>query len=54
MFSLDAFIPIDLNQVGAWVPTGTLFSYLIALETALGWLLAGLLLGAITGILRRD
>ena len=54
MFSLDAFIPIDLNQVDAWVPTGTILPYLVALETALGWLLAGLLLGAVTGILRRD
>jgi hypothetical protein len=54
MFSLDAFIPIDLNQVTAWVPIGTAASYLVAVETALGWLLAGLLLGAVTGILRRD
>jgi len=54
MFSIDAFVPIDLNQTGAWVPTGAVVSYLVAVETALGWLLAGLLLGAVTGILRRD
>jgi hypothetical protein len=54
MFSLDAFVPIDLNQTAAWVPANALFSYLVALETALGWLLTGLLLGAVTGILRRD
>jgi len=54
MFSIDAFVPVDLNQTGAWVPKGQLVSYLVALETALGWLLTGLLLGAVTGILRRD
>lgn len=54
MFSFDAFVPVDLNQTSVWVPTDDLFSYLVTLETALGWLLTGLLLGAVTGILRRD
>ena len=54
MFSFDAFVPVDLNQTSVWIPTDDLYSYLVTLETALGWLLTGLLLGAVTGILRRD
>jgi hypothetical protein len=54
LFSLDAFTPIDLGQTGAWNPNGSWYPYAVALETSLGWLFAGLLLGAVTGILRRD
>lgn len=54
LFSLDAFAPIDLGQTGAWKPNGDGYAYLVALETSLGWLFAGLLLGAVTGVLRRD
>jgi len=54
LFSLDAFTPIDLGQTGAWNPNGSWYPYAVAVETSLGWLFAGLLLGAVTGILRRD
>jgi hypothetical protein len=54
LFSLDAFAPIDLGQAGAWSPNGPWYAYAVAFETSLGWLFAGLLLGAVTGILRRD
>jgi hypothetical protein len=54
LFSLDAFTPIDLGQTGAWNPNGSWYPFAVALETSLGWLFAGLLLGAVTGILRRD
>jgi hypothetical protein len=54
LFSLDAFTPIDLGQTGAWNSNGSWYPYAVALETSLGWLFAGLLLGAVTGILRRD
>lgn len=54
LFSLDAFAPIDLGQAGAWQPKEAAYSYLIAIETSLGWLFTALLLGAVTGVLRRD
>lgn len=54
LFSLDAFVPVDLGQTGTWQPLRPVFSYLVAFETATGWLFTALLLGAITGILRRD
>jgi hypothetical protein len=54
LFSLDAFTPIDLGQTGSWTPNGGWYPYAVAVETSLGWLFAGLLLGAVTGILRRD
>lgn len=54
LFSLDAFVPVDLGQAGTWQPLKPLFSYLVAFETAIGWLFTALLLGAVTGILRRD
>jgi hypothetical protein len=54
LFSLDAFVPVDLGQTGTWQPLRPFFSYLVAFETATGWLFTALLLGAVTGILRRD
>lgn len=54
LFSLDAFVPADLGQTAAWSPNATVYSYLIAIETSLGWLFTGLLVGAVAGILRRD
>ncbi len=54
LFSLDAFAPVDLGQTGSWSPNGAAYAYTVAFETSLGWLFAGLLLGAATGVLRRD
>lgn len=54
LFSVDVFLPIDLEQVGAWSPVGTFDSYAVAVESLAGWIFAGLLLGAATGVLRRD
>lgn len=54
LFSLDSFVPVDLGQVGSWQPREAFFAYLVAIETAIGWLFTALLLGAVTGILRRD
>jgi hypothetical protein len=54
LFSLDAFVPVDLGQAAKWQPRQTSFAYLVAFETATGWLFTALLLGAVTGILRRD
>lgn len=54
LFSLDAFTPIDLGQTSAWQPNGAKYAYLVAVETSLGWLFAALLVGAVTGVLRRD
>lgn len=53
LFSIDSFLPIDLGQ-SAWQPSEAGFAYLVAAETVIGWLFAALLLGAVTGILRRD
>lgn len=54
LYSVDAFLPIDLKQVSSWSPKQTRDVWLVAFEIALGWLFTGLLLGAVTGILRRD
>jgi hypothetical protein len=54
LFSLDAFAPIDLGQTAAWRPNAAGYASMVAVETSLGWLFAGLLVGAVTGILRRD
>jgi hypothetical protein len=54
LFSIDTFLPIDLGQTGAWQPSEAGFAWLVAAETTVGWLFAALLLGAVTGILRRD
>lgn len=54
LFSLDAFLPLDLNQANAWSPAHeTDFKFLVG-EMVLGWLFTGLLVGAVTGVLRRD
>lgn len=54
LYSLDAFTPVDLGQTGAWTPNGVGYAFAVAAETALGWVFAALLIGAATGILRRD
>ena len=54
LFSLDAFVPADLGQTAAWSPSEAVFAYLVAFESSLGWLFTGLLIGVVTGVLRRD
>jgi hypothetical protein len=52
-YSADAFLPVDLGYFGAWTPQ-TWISAVAAVEVALGWLLAALLVGALTGLLKKD
>jgi hypothetical protein len=54
MYSADAFLPVDLGQTADWTPLRHVYGYLTASEAILGWLMTGLLVGAITGLLRRD
>jgi hypothetical protein len=54
LFALDAFVPVDLGQTSEWHPRANGYIYVLTAEIALGWLFAGLLLGAVTGVLRRD
>ena len=54
LYSLDAFLPVDLGQTSSWHPRASGYIYAIAVELSLGWLLTGLLVGAVTGVLRRD
>ncbi|MCW2983070.1 MAG: hypothetical protein JWR63_640 [Conexibacter sp.] len=54
MYSADAFLPVDLGQTADWTPVRHRYGYLTASEAVLGWLMTGLLVGAVTGLLRRD
>jgi len=54
VYSADAFLPVDLKQTADWNPRRHVFQLLVASEAVLGWLMAGLLVGAVTGVLRRD
>jgi hypothetical protein len=53
-YSADAFLPFDLKQVSSWTPLDKADSYVLWGEIALGWLFTALLLGAVTGLLRKD
>jgi hypothetical protein len=53
-YSVDAFLPIDLRQVTSYTPKDSGPNLVLWLETGFGWLLAALLLAAVTGVLRRD
>jgi hypothetical protein len=52
-FSLDAFLPVDLGQTSAWQLADG-WAYLVSVETILGWLFTGVLIAAVTGVLRKD
>lgn len=54
LYSLDAFVPVDLGYFGAWTPTDAGWSAVAVFEAASGWLLGALLLGAATGLLKKD
>jgi hypothetical protein len=54
LYSLDAFVPVDLGYFSKWTPTEAWWSALAVAEAASGWLLAALLLGAVTGLLKKD
>lgn len=54
LYSIDAFIPVDLGYFSTWAPNAAWWSALAVLEAALGWLLAALLIGALTGLLKKD
>jgi hypothetical protein len=54
LYALDAFLPIDLKYVANWTPNGDTASYITAATIALGWLVAALLIAAVTGLIRRD
>jgi hypothetical protein len=53
-FSLDALVPVDLGQTSAWKPTGAVAASVVTFEVIAGWLFTGILVGAVTGLLRRD
>lgn len=54
LYSLDAFLPIDLGYYGKFTPSSAWWSGLAAGEALLGWLVTALLLAALTGILKKD
>jgi cytoskeletal protein CcmA (bactofilin family) len=54
LYSIDAFLPVDLGYFNSWTPHGVWWNALAILEAASGWVLAALLLGALTGLLKRD
>lgn len=54
LYSLDSFMPIDLGYFGSRTPTDWWWSALASAEAASGWLLSALVVGALTGLLRKD
>jgi hypothetical protein len=54
LYSLDAFVPIDLGYYSAWAPRNALVSAAAGLEAVSGWVLTALLLGALTGLVKKD
>ncbi len=54
LYSIDAFIPVDLGYFGTWTPSEAWWTALAAAEAASGWLLGALLVGAVTGLLKKD
>ena len=53
-YSLDAFLPFDIGQVSSYVMTATGDNVVLWGMTTAGWLLAALVVGAVTGLLRKD
>lgn len=54
LYSVDAFLPIDLRYYSTWTPHETIGSVLGVVEAGLGWVLAALLIAAVGGVLRKD
>ena len=53
-YALDAFLPFDLGQVSSHVMLHTDGNLALWVLTTAGWLLAALIAGAVTGLLRKD
>ncbi len=53
-YSLDAFLPFDIGQVSSYAMTAECDNIVLWGMTTAGWLLAALVAGAVTGLLRKD